>query len=125
MEKMTIFNQMRPGKTVFPGSKPGAAGDDKEKLKKACTEFEALFIQEILKFMRQTIPQSGLTSPGAGKEVYQSLLDQEMSKSLAKKGGLRIGEMVYKQMARKGGEKTTSPGPQHPPLSAQNGPEEK
>ena len=75
--------------------------------------------------MRQTIPQSGLSGPGAGKEVYQSLMDQELSKSMAKKGGLRIGEMVYRQMMRKEEKKTLSPGPMNPPLPMKSGPEEK
>ncbi len=111
MDKMPIINHIRTGEILPSGSKSGAGGVDPEKLKKACTEFEALFVQEILKFMRQTIPQSGLAGSGAGKEVYQSLLDQELSKNLAKKGGLRIGEMVYKQMLRKEEKKTPSPGP--------------
>ena len=125
MDKMPIINNIRMGETLPSGPKSGAGGVDPEKLKKACTEFEALFIQEILKFMRQTIPQSGLSGPGAGKEVYQSLMDQELSKNLAKKGGLRIGEMVYRQMVRKEEKKTPSPGPMNPLLPMKSGPEEK
>jgi flagellar protein FlgJ len=125
MDKMPIINNIRMGETLPSGPKSGAGGVEPEKLKKACTEFEALFIQEILKFMRQTIPQSGLAGPGAGKEVYQSLLDQELSKSLAKKGGLRIGEMVYRQMVRKEEKKTPSPGPMNPLPPMKSEPEEK
>jgi flagellar protein FlgJ len=125
MEKMPISNNIRAGEPLTPGVKPRATGMDREKLRKACTDFEALFIQEILKFMRQTIPQSALSGPGAGKEVYQSLLDQELSKNLAKKGGLRIGEMVYRQMSRKEDASRISPGPLNPLLQGKNGPEEK
>ena len=125
MDKMPIFNNIRIGKAFSSEPKSGAEGIDKEKLKKASTEFESLFIQEILKFLRQTIPASGLAGPAAGKEVYQSLLDQELSKNLAKKGGLRIGEMVYKQMLRKEEKKTASPGPMNPFPPMKSGPEEK
>jgi flagellar protein FlgJ len=125
MDKMPIINNIRIGEALSSEPKTGAGGIDREKLKKASTEFEALFIQEILKFMRQTIPQSGLAGPGAGKEVYQSLLDQELSKSLAKKGGLRIGEMVYRQMVRKEEKKTPSPGPMNPLPPMKSEPEEK
>ncbi len=114
MDKMPILNHIGFRESLSSGPKTGAGGIDQEKLKKACTEFESLFIQEILKFMRQTIPASGLAGPGAGKEVYQSLLDQELSKNLAKKGGLRIGEMVYRQMLRKEEKKTASPGSMTP-----------
>jgi len=125
MDKMPISNHIRMGEILSSGSKTGAGGIDPEKLKKACTEFEALFIQEILKFMRQTIPVSTLSGPGTGKEVYQSLLDQELGKNLAKKGGLRIGEMVYRQMVRKEEKKTPSPGPMNPLPPRTSGPEEK
>jgi flagellar protein FlgJ len=114
MDKMPILNSIRTGGALPAESKAGGREIDREKLKKACTEFEALFVQEMLKFMRQTVPKSGLGGPGGGKEVYQSLMDQELSKSLAKKGGLRIGEMVYRQMLQEEGEKASSPGPMNP-----------
>jgi Rod binding domain-containing protein len=114
MDKIPILHNRRLGEVSPFESKSGAGGNDREKLKKACTEFEGLFIQEILKFMRQTIPASPLGEAGAGKEVYQSLLDQELSKNLAKKGGLRIGEMVYRQMLRQEEKKTSAPGPLNP-----------
>lgn len=114
MDQMPILNSIRKGDILPAESKAGGRGIDREKLKKACTEFEALFVQEMLKFMRQTVPKSGLGGLGGGKEVYQSLMDQELSKTLAKKGGLRIGEMVYRQMSQKEGEKAFSPGPLNP-----------
>jgi Rod binding domain-containing protein len=114
MDKMPIFNDIRTGNAIPFESKAGKEGIDREKLKKACTEFEALFVQEILKFMRQTVPKSDLAGPGGGKEVYQSLMDQELSKSLAKKGGLRIGELVYRQMSRKEEKRASSSGPMNP-----------
>jgi flagellar protein FlgJ len=125
MDRMPISNNISRGGILSSVAKTGRGEIDPEKLKKACTEFEALFIQEVLKFMRQTIPVSGISGPGAGKEVYQSLLDQELGKSLAKKGGLRIGEMVYRQMLRKEEKKTSSPGPMHPLPPRTSGPEEK
>lgn len=108
MEKMPIANDIRRIGDLSSGSKAGREGVDPEKLKKACTEFEAIFIQEILKFMRQTIPVSSLSGSATGKEIYQSLLDQELGKNLAQKGGFRIGEMVYKQMLRKEWKKSPS-----------------
>jgi Rod binding domain-containing protein len=123
MDKMPIPTHIRSGGTVSSGARSETDGSAKEKLKKASTEFEALFIQEILKFMRQTIPAAGLTEPGPGKEIYQSLLDQELSKNLAKKGGLRIGEMVYRQMSRKEEKRTASAGPMNPLPQRKSGPE--
>ncbi len=99
MDKMSI-NSVSLGKIPSSESKPEKGQLDPEKLKKACTEFEAVFINEMLKFMRKTVPDTSTGALGAGKDIYQSLFDQEVSKSLAKRGGLGIGKMVYKQMTR-------------------------
>ncbi len=125
MDKMPISNDIRRIAALSAGPKTEGQGSNLEKLRKACTEFEALFLQEILKFMRQTIPVSGLSGSGTGKEIYQSLLDQELGKSLAKKGGLRIGEMVYKQMLRKEEKKVPASGSLNPLPPRTSGSEEK
>jgi len=75
---------------------------DDEKLKKACTDLEALFIHQIFKSMRQTIPKTGLLGGGSEEEIFQSLFDQELSRSLAQRKGMGLGQMIYRQMTRQG-----------------------
>jgi flagellar protein FlgJ len=89
---------------VTPPSAPQSSKFDQEKLKKVCVEIESLFISQLLQFMRRTVPQGGLWGKGPGKDIYETLFDQELSKSLAKRGGLGLGNLVYKQMI-KGEEK--------------------
>ncbi len=89
---------------VTPPSVSQSLKFDKEKLKKVCVEIESLFISQLLQFMRRTVPQGGLGGKGPGKDIYETLFDQELSRSLAKRGGLGLGNMVYKQMI-KGEEK--------------------
>jgi flagellar protein FlgJ len=71
---------------------------DEEKLKKACRDFEAIFIQQMLKAMRQTVPESELFGKGPEKDIFQSLFDEEWIRSLAQQGGLGIGKMLYRQV---------------------------
>jgi flagellar protein FlgJ len=78
-----------------------AAKLDKEKLKKVCVEIESLFISQLLQFMRRTVPQNGFLGKGTGKDIYETLFDQELSKSLAKRGGVGLGNMVYRQMIKR------------------------
>lgn len=73
---------------------------DEEKLKKASAEFESIFIEQLLKSMRQTVLKGGLFKEGSETEIYQSLFDQELSKSFAKQGRLGLGAMIYKQMVQ-------------------------
>jgi len=75
---------------------------DEERLKKACSDFESIFIHQVLKSMRQTVPQTGFFGEGPEKEIFQSFFDQELSKSLAQQGGLGLGNRLYRQMMKYG-----------------------
>ena len=105
-----------------PASLPSEKGAgkkeiDRERLKKACADFEAMFIHQLLKFMRQAAPSNALLGKGPGTEIYQSLLDQELSNHLAKRGGIGLGEMMERQILRR--EETKGPSTQEPkPLSS-------
>jgi flagellar protein FlgJ len=69
-----------------------------EKLKKACADFEAIFINYMLKTMRSAIPQSG-TNKFAGKDIYSTMIDQKVAEDLAKRGGgIGIQEMLLRQL---------------------------
>jgi len=93
------------GDNFRPLSPAIGAGDKKrlneKKLKKACTDFEALFIDHMLRSMRQTIPQNEFLGKGLGSDIYQGLMDQELSKKLAQNKGLGLGQVLYRQMLRR------------------------
>src|SRR4030067_3829977 len=54
---------------------------------KAAKEFEAYFVSYLLKKMRDTVPKSGLMDPGAGGEIYTSLMDEKVAEGIAGSGG--------------------------------------
>jgi peptidoglycan hydrolase FlgJ len=88
---------------VFPlGPQAGEKRVDRDKLKKSCADFESILISQMLKSMRQTMTTSGLTGSltggGLGKDMYVSLFDQELSQSLAKRGGLGLGKIIYNRV---------------------------
>ena len=74
-----------------------SAGQNGE-LKRAAQEFEAIFIAHMLKVMRETIEESGLTEGGFGKSIYTELFDQEISLSLAKRGALGISDLLEQRL---------------------------
>jgi len=67
-------------------------------LRAAATQFEALFMNMVLKGMRDTVPKDGLTSSSAG-DTYTGMLDQQMAQSLAGKG-TGLADMLVKQLSR-------------------------
>lgn len=74
---------------------------DDAKLKQVCQEIEALFIQQLFKEMRATIPKDGILPESMATNIYQEMLDAEYSKLMAKSpGNLGIAEMLYQQLKR-------------------------
>ncbi len=71
--------------------------EDKE-LKKACRDFEAVFTYQLLKSMRRTIEKCDLFHGGQGEDIYESMLDQELSKDLAGIGSSSLGNLLYQQL---------------------------
>jgi flagellar protein FlgJ len=55
----------------------------------------------MLKQMRQSIPQNGLLGNGPGKEIYQGLMDQELAKTISQRGGVGLGEKLYRQVLQR------------------------
>ncbi|MBN1903844.1 MAG: peptidoglycan DD-metalloendopeptidase family protein [Deltaproteobacteria bacterium] len=68
------------------------------KLKKACVDFEAVFTYEMLKSMRKSIEKGDLFHGGQAEEIYESMLDQELSQNIAGKSSNSISEILYNQL---------------------------
>jgi flagellar protein FlgJ len=69
-----------------------------EKLKQACDSFEALFMQQMLKQMRATVPKDGMFGGGSAERIYTDMLDAELSKEMSAKGGLGISRLLFEHM---------------------------
>jgi len=101
MDNMPINTRVKSFNPLSPAIGTGDKKKlDRKKLKKACTDFEALFIAQMLKSMRQTIPQTGFLGKGPGNDIYQGLMDQELSRKLSQSKGLGLGKVLYRQMLR-------------------------
>jgi flagellar protein FlgJ len=74
---------------------------DDVKLREAANDFEAIFIQQMLKTMRKTSFESDLLPKSEGEKVFQSLLDEQYAQISAKSGSLGLGEMIYQQLKPK------------------------
>lgn len=69
-------------------------------IKVAAQQFEALFLQIVLKSMREATPHEGMFDSDQSR-MYESLLDQQLSQVLASKGkGTGLAAMIEKQLLR-------------------------
>jgi Rod binding domain-containing protein len=70
----------------------------KAAIHKVAVEFQSLFVEMMLKSMRDTVKQDQLTGGGHGEEVYGSLLDREYAMAVSRRGGFGLAEMIEKQL---------------------------
>ena len=70
-------------------------------MKAAAEQFEALFINIMLKSMRDTVPLDSLFNTQHTK-LYTQLFDEELSQQLAKQGGLGLADQIFNAMVLTG-----------------------
>ena len=76
------------------------AGDSPEGLRAAAKQFEALFMQMVLKSMREAMPSNSMFDNDQTR-LFQSLQDQQLVTNLAQGRGIGLADVIYRQL---GGE---------------------
>lgn len=78
---------------------------EKNRLYQAAKDFESLFMYQLLKSMRETIPETSLSegfglSGGMGKDIYTQMFDQELASKMSGQGNSSLADLMYKSMER-------------------------
>ena len=68
------------------------------RLKRACAEFESIFITYILKSMRKTILEDGLLGNSNESKIFNAMFDEKLAQGIAKSGGIGLGKMLFEQV---------------------------
>ncbi|HRK57566.1 MAG TPA: rod-binding protein, partial [Burkholderiaceae bacterium] len=76
-----------------------AQRDPHAAVKKAATQFEALFMQMVLKSMREATLKSGLMDGGSGEAMMSSMFDQQLATTMAGQGGT-LAQVLTAQLTR-------------------------
>ncbi|MGE4266610.1 MAG: rod-binding protein [Deferribacterales bacterium] len=76
------------------------AKDKSEKLKKACEDFEALFVSKMFESMRKSDIEGGLIPKSRGEEIFTSMLDSEVAQESVKGGGMGLAKMLYDSLGK-------------------------
>lgn len=92
---------------------------DLEGLEKAAKEFEAVFMNSLMKAMRRTVPDNKLFNSSGPTKFYQQMQDAEMAKNMASgHGQMGIADMIVRQFkSNVQGVTNEAIQPQHPPVS--------
>ncbi len=78
-----------------------ARSSPQEGMKQASKQFEVMFMNMVLKSMRDATPSDGLFSSQSEK-MYTSMLDQQLSQNLSGRG-LGLADAMYAQLSRMAG----------------------
>lgn len=104
--QLALYNQSLKGLRYQAHNAPDKA------LKQSAQQFEALFINEMLKSMRESIPQSGLLNTDQIK-TFTALHDQQLSQDIATHRGLGLADLIIHQLSKTtvAPASTQAPGP--------------
>lgn len=90
----------RPGR--LPGTTPAVLSPKDERdasLKKTAGQLEGMFVQQLYKAMRETVPQQeGIVSGGAGEDIFTGLLDQHLAAETPKQWEHGLAQALYRQL---------------------------
>jgi flagellar protein FlgJ len=92
-----------------------AKANDPAALKTAATQFEAMFINMMMKSMRDATPQDGLLDNQQSK-MFTTMLDQQTSQNLAKRG-TGLADVLIRQLNQASSQLALTPDTQASPLS--------
>ncbi len=102
---MTIKIQDLPNRAAFDVQsaqdlRTQFAKNPQQGLKAAAQQFETLFLQMVMKSMRDTVPQDGLLNSDQSR-FYTGMLDQQMAQNLSTSGkGIGFAKLIEQQLGR-------------------------
>ena len=85
---------------------PNAASGDAKKWKVA-QDFEAMFIHQMLKSMRNTVPKDKDMSNG--RRIFTEMLDEQIANTASRTGSFGLAQIIYKDLAGKDAENIAQP----------------
>lgn len=83
-----------------------------KKLRESCQELESIMLFQMIRAMRDTVPKDGILGESFGGEVFESMLDEEYSRQMARRGTTGLADLLYQQL------KTTAQQPSSAGVSA-------
>ena len=102
----------------FTALRRGAETGDADTLRAVAGQFEALFIETLLKNARATSfgdsPFESSFDSGEGQEMYRGLLDRQLAVEMAAGRGIGLADMLVRQLGGDG----PAPGREAPPVGA-------
>jgi flagellar protein FlgJ len=72
--------------------------DSPEAIREASKAFESIFVNELMKSMRKTLPEDGMLNGGFANGVFNGMLDQEYASIASRSGQLGLADIIAEQL---------------------------
>lgn len=91
---------MTPIKTGLPIQQPQQPDDQgrNPQVMNAAKMYENQFLREMVKAMRQTVPENEVTPPSMGEKIFRNQLDDQYVDDWVEQGGVGFADVIYKQV---------------------------
>ena len=87
--------------TQFTTLRAEATKNPNASLEEVAAQFESIFLQQMLKSMRDATIKSDLFD-SSQMDTYQSMADQQLAVQLSEQGGIGLARMMVEQMQTRG-----------------------
>ena len=83
-------------------ARPDPRATDEQKLRGTAQQLQSVFVEQLFKAMRDTVPGDGLMSGGQGEEMFRGMLDTHIAELVPAQwdGTHSLGETIVRQLSR-------------------------
>ncbi len=74
------------------------APSEAERLRGVARDLEGVFVEQLFKAMRETVPEGGMLDGGSGEEMFTGLLDQRLAGEVPSRWEHGLAEALYRQL---------------------------
>jgi flagellar protein FlgJ len=83
---------------ITPAAK---AASDEARLKKTAKQLEGVFVEQLFKAMRETVPQDeGAIGAGTGEDMFTGLMDQKLAAETPTQWDHGLADAAYRQLRK-------------------------
>ena len=99
--------------SIIEGSAPMGTPPltEEARLRKSSRDLEGVFVEQLFKAMRETVPENTLFDGGAGEEMFTSMMDSHLASEVPASWNDGLAEALYRQLraALGGGAEESAP----------------
>jgi flagellar protein FlgJ len=74
------------------------ATTQEQHLREVAQQLEGVFVQQLFRAMRDTVPTDGVTHGGSGEDIFAGMLDEHVAGAVPRTWHHGIGESLFRQL---------------------------